>query len=599
MKLIVPSASAIHPADHRLVRLAEWLGIECRVVPFERGELIQCLSAVAAQNADAVLLINGAVIVPALDENGVQALTEVVRSGFRRAFVHQLPDGAKGEAVLRTLSRGCLYALDSVRPLDVYEVASNVEDVCGAFSGLSFGPVVGARDRIMAAATTAACDAIISIGENALLARVRNGGNETFFFAGREISDLSAPVADSSLSVHFSQLFPAIMFLQYSFGLTCWRPGASTACLIIDDPPLWSRYGFLDYADLMSMMDRHNFHTSVAFIPYYFRKSQPAVSRLFLERNDRLSLCYHGNDHTSAELGSKAVADLNGLLATAVARMEDHLNRTKVPCHKVMVFPQGKFSSEAMVALRASNFTAAVNSDYAPMKGDCSLSLEEFLNPAVMRHHQFPLFLRRYPSAINVPEIAANLFLGKPVLIVEHHDAFKDPQVLLASIETVNRIAPTVEWTNLRVATESAFRWRPIGPDAFEVQAFSNSVMLTNKSDGPCSFSVCWRKAVGAEPEKVIASDGRTIVPRLEAGVIGAAVTVEAGQSIRVQVLYRNNLAISTSHQKLKHVTRVFFRRRLSEFRDHYLSRYPTVLSLAKSAQKRLRAPRESTGPNS
>jgi hypothetical protein len=43
--------------------------------------------------------------------------------------------------------------------------------------------------------------------------------------------------------------------------------------LVIDDPLLKPRYGFLKFLPFLRLMQRHDFATSIAFIPWNWRRS--------------------------------------------------------------------------------------------------------------------------------------------------------------------------------------------------------------------------------------------------------------------------------------------------------------------------------------
>ena len=162
------------------------------------------------------------------------------------------------------------------------------------------------------------------------------------------------------------QLIPLLAFLRHGFGKTCWHSPESTARFIIDDPLLAEQYGFLDYRALLSSMHREGYGTSIAFIPWNYRRtSSHTASSLFGRRPD-LSICIHGCDHTNKEFESADPALLEWKAGLALERMERHQTRTGLPFERVMVFPQGRFSSDAMRALRAADYLAAVNSTCFP-----------------------------------------------------------------------------------------------------------------------------------------------------------------------------------------------------------------------------------------
>jgi hypothetical protein len=54
--------------------------------------------------------------------------------------------------------------------------------------------------------------------------------------------------------------------------------------------------------------------------------------------------------------------------------------------------------------------------------------------PAVLRYSGFPLFLRKCSRHTQDADIAFKLLFGIPILIVEHHDVFADPQRLVEAV---------------------------------------------------------------------------------------------------------------------------------------------------------------------
>src|SRR5207248_2798636 len=103
---------------------------------------------------------------------------------------------------------------------------------------------------------------------------------------------------------------------------------------------------------------------------------------------------------------------------------------------------------EAMAALKAVGYLAAINSYLSPSTRPETLTLRDLLQVAVMRFADFPLFGRRYPR--DVAEFAFDLFLGKPALAVEHHGYFRDGyQSLHAFVQDLSRLDARLEWTTV------------------------------------------------------------------------------------------------------------------------------------------------------
>src|SRR6266404_5520719 len=152
-----------------------------------------------------------------------------------------------------------------------------------------------------------------------------------------------------------------MMFLRSASESSWWHNDSASACFIVDDPPLKSRYGFLDYQKLLAVMEREQFCTSIAFIPWNFNRSERTLAEKFAAKPGRYSLCVHGCDHTWGEFGQDNQLLLQGRAQKALERMALHQQISNVPFDKVMVFPQGIFSTTAIRALRDCGYLAAVN----------------------------------------------------------------------------------------------------------------------------------------------------------------------------------------------------------------------------------------------
>lgn len=174
------------------------------------------------------------------------------------------------------------------------------------------------------------------------------------------------------------------------------------ATIIIDDPLLRENYGFLNYKRLLDLMDKHNFHTSIAFIPWNYNRTDKRIATLFKARPDRFSLCVHGCDHTRGEFGCTDKNYLDMKIKLATARMIEHEKRTGIPFDNIMVFPQGVFSNEALEILKENGYLAAVNTEL-PINGKIK--------------SDFPFFQRYKPE---------NITNQDPAFIVLHHEYFKN-----------------------------------------------------------------------------------------------------------------------------------------------------------------------------
>jgi hypothetical protein len=516
-------------------------------------------------------------------------LSSFLPSHFCHLFVHSVCDDLFDNNLVSSLSCGHLRGVQGIQPSGIlYKVSSDSRDICEAFAGLSFGPANATNDRVFVGDESPATRRLISIGNDTFMAAAKNGNAEILFVGSGDVADLDVEAAGAWLTEYFSRLLPHVMALRHIFGEECWRPGEQHASIIVDDPLLRSNYGFLNFDKLLGLMRQHNFQTTIAFIPYNFRRSSPRIVKMFQDNGDRLALCFHGNDHTGAEFAATDEVVLNTMLRVAEERICAHTRKTGIACDRVMVFPQGQFSVEAMAALRSRNFDAAVNTITHPRHQDANLTLCEMAQPAVLRYAGFPLFPRR--SSLNTlsADIAFNLFFGRPVLIVEHHNIFKDPQPLIDVVNRINAAAPGVRWSNLAAAVSNSFLRRREPDGTYRVRAYARTVRVANSSDVPERLLIEWNHPGGDAVAEKILRDG-TPLSNFAANQAGmcASVDLDPGSAATFSIMHREGNA-GLERFGIRHSTRVFMRRRLSEIRDNYLSKNPSILAAAKAVQRRI-----------
>lgn len=590
MKLIVPHTGELQAADTRLLRMAKFLGVHCeplRLVEHVRHWAEYIEKAVPDQNS--CLVINPTVIREWIGGDVVPPeLVTALVSRFPYILVHAPTLDPFAATIVAAMSNRNLHAVQPIADTgQPYEISSNAEAVCGPFSGLSFGPINAVNDRVFALGSNdSTVRKLISIGGLPHMAAVRRDRTEILFLAGEDTADVDAEIGSESVWNYFSRLIPQAMALRYIFGEACWRPAKAFASIIIDDPLLRQNYGYLNFKSLLGLMEEHNFHTTISFIPHNYRRNSSRIIRMFRENSHRLSICFHGNDHTESELGSTDPAVLNRVLGIAEERMTLHEQVTGLHCDKVMVFPQDSYSAEAMELLKARNFHAAVSSPY-PVCGQVPLRISDFAQPALLRYKGFPLFVRNFIRHTRSQDIAFNFFFGRPVLIGEHHDTFRHPDSLLEVVHRINSIAPGISWSHLESVANNSTLKRRRTDGTLEVRAYSKNALIANDSDSVQRYSIEWSQdGQGSRIDRVLRD--KTRFPVVEYGESGIRVLAELPPhtSEIFSVVYRN------CHSALANPSfiwgaKVFLRRRLSEVRDNYLSKNQYVLTAAKSLQRR------------
>jgi hypothetical protein len=574
--------------DARLIRLAEFLGVACEPLLLDQpAEAYAGYLADAVPCQDSCLAVRPQVIKQWTDGRLPPGLAPFLCSRFPRLLVHAPSADPFDASVIEALSEGRLGGVEGIGAAESYEISADSQDVCEAFAGISFGPANPANDRVFRTLSPGSqARTLIAIGGRALMAAVRRENREILFLGGADIADLDAEAGDDTAD-YFSRLLPYAMALRSIFGEESWRPRHRNACVIVDDPLLRRNYGFLSFDKLLGMTKDYNFHTTIAFIPRNFRRSSPVTGKMFRENSGRLSLCFHGNDHTGAEFAAADTGLLNSMLQAAEHRIGAHSKTTGLDCDRVMVFPQGNFSVEAMSVLRSRNFDCAVNTGAYPRRQAARLTIGELAQPALLRYAGFPLFLRSKIADIRNEGIAFNLFFGKPVLIVEHHDAFRDPRPLLEAVSRINSVAPGIRWSNLGDAVASSFWRRRAADGEHRIRAYSRTVRIANDTDSTARFAVEWiRGSPGAVVEEVL-SDGKPAgTLAMDDTRIQAALEIASHSSRTLSLSYPND-GSRFPGLGIRHNAGAFLRRRLSEVRDNYLSKSRPVLTAAKALQRR------------
>jgi hypothetical protein len=590
LKLVIPYLNKLRPLDDRMVRLAEFLGIACETLALANvGEYAEFLERTVSDRCSC-FVVNPQVIEEWVGANDIPAdLIAFLLSRFPYLLVHGLRVRTFDTELVAALSRGKLTSVDAIDgDRLVYVVAKDSKHLCEAFSGLSFGPANPVNDHVFCTSESdPAVQQLISIGDRPFMAAVRLEAVEVLFVASEDIADLNAEAGDAPLVEYFSRLVPHAIALRYAAGDECWRPSKARASIIIDDPLLRRTYGFLNFESLLRLAEQHNFHATIAFIPHNFRRNSPRITRMFQENAARLSLCFHGNDHTGAEFASSDIALLNTLIQVAEDRMNSHQHTTGVACDKVMVFPQGNFSIDAMRVLKSHNFYAAVNTVPHPADQPVRLTIGELAQPAVLRYGGFPLFLRKPIRQVQNHDIAFNLFFGRPVLIVEHHQLFQRPEALVEIVARINGLASEVQWANLATIVGNSILTRRTQDGTHHIRAYSGIVRISNDSSSIRRYSIEWADSCDNTSVEQVLVDG-AVSCDFKCDDAGIRLSVELGPGVcQTSSLVHRNAYTAVRKLGLRWSTQAFLRRRLSEIRDDYLSKNKHVLMAAKAVQRR------------
>jgi hypothetical protein len=578
--------------DLHLARLTEALGAPCRMVRVEQIDNLEAFVADLGRESVPCIMVSARSLAALLQDMAMPPdVVAHMLACVPYVLVYGITPDARETCVIRQLTDGLVSSVAHLdRPDYFYQVSATEREITHEFSGLAFGPINAEIDSgLVLNPHQTELSPLVSINNLPIFAFLQKRNTRMFLLACRDIADLEGQT-DGSWPTHryFSRLVPAMMFLRHVFRGQLWHSSRRYANFIIDDPLLRESYGRLNYAQLLQEMDRCEFTTTIAFIPWNYRRTSDSVARVFRERSDRFSICLHGCNHTEGEFATTEIRQLNMQLHLATQRMRAHEQSTDLPYAEVMVFPQGKFSTASLGFLKCHNYLAAVNSSAIPMDlGEAhGLTMADFLAPAISKYGNFPLFIRRYPGT--VADFAFDLFLGKPALLVEHHTYFKNGYNKIKECVTqINSLSTDLQWTNLEYLIRNTYLQRTISNDQVECKIFTNHQVIFNQDVIEKKY-IIRKHEDGVVPIKNVSVNGKDYPYRIEDDNLSICVNIPRESSIEIIIDYDNIHQYEREERNLRSDIKVYMRRYLSEFRDNYMQKDEALLKLLYRFKKSL-----------
>jgi hypothetical protein len=565
----------LSPDERNLAALLDFFGIPWKAAS-PREITRECASAESERSRGFCILSSAPCLAAVLTTEGPDAELPAWMLGARSVYVY----GFRDTTPCRTLLRFLTGAADGeIRKPVAREarvsVTSDFPEMCGPMSGIHASVQLSENDfcfGFQQQAEERQCMIAANCGE--LFVSLRRSGVQFFLNACSETVDIDAAAPKYfDVKEHFGSAVPIAMYLKWAFTDICWTGAEIRACLIVDDPLLKPRYGFLRFNDALAWMESHNFTTTIAFIPWNWRRTNHQTVRQFQLHNDRLSLCVHGCDHTAGEFAARSTAELNRRIKTAGQRMESLAQRTSLPYDKIMVFPQGAFSPEAGRALKLNGFVAAVNTEVAPSGGAGNeTKIADLWNIAIMKYGTFPIFTRRYLTH-GIENFAFDALLGKPCLMVAHHEVFKaQARELLEFIGKLNSLKWNLRWCSLGDAISHSFKIRKDAGGRRAIQMYAEHLVIENPSAEP-------REAVVVKQERdpdcvqAVMVNQKILNHVWEGDRLRFKLTMPPGERTEVHITYFDKLDLDRRNDGIAYSIRIAARRHLSELRDNYVSR--------------------------
>jgi peptidoglycan/xylan/chitin deacetylase (PgdA/CDA1 family) len=564
--------------EQQIQELVSFYGLKLRTVDI--GSAGDLMSQVRNPSTTALIVAEDAL-------NGIAG--EQLQSALRkskRSDIPMLVFGIAGDGDAETLRfwsngevHGCAPIAANVRP-SVLHMADSAT-LNRTLAGFDLPAVASLRCRLQIRDSSVAKALVIAQEYSSLpspvLVRVQAKQTEVFFTPQSYSFDQSFVGQPSGLAKAFSSIAPFILFLDYAAGDYKWHLQGHYANFTIDDPWLTQPYGDLDYPALLKEMEEHNFHTTIAFVPWNFDRSESAVVALFREHPDRYSICLHGNNHTHREFGDYATNPLREQEAgikQAVARMERFEKLTGVRYDRLMVFPHGVAPEDTFRALKMYGFSATANSIDVPLDHTFPTAPTFLLRPYTGAYSNL-LSLSRYSveAPISELDLAIESFLGNPLLFYGHHEFFKGGIGAFDEMANrVNAMQPQTRWASLGEVVRHLYQIRRREDGALDVQMLSREMNLDNPTSQEAVFYIHSQDG----PAPAIASltiDGSPGAFEQTANGLALHLIIPPHQMRKIRVVYESDLDLLTEDTRKTNLY-AYALRTISDVRDLYLPRH-------------------------
>lgn len=490
-------------------------------------------------------------------------------------YIYGFTEDPASQRLMRYLTGDPDAKVRQVRARQLFvSVSSGLPAICGPMSGLQFDARAPEKQTVFdLSVRRESLQSILNSNHGQLFISVKRQGAQIFLSASTRVIDVSMPCTKYfDVRQNVGNTVPIVMYAKWAFA--AGESNEIGACLIVDDPPLKPRYGFFEYQEVLRLMDEHNFATTVAFIPWNWRRTEKGTVELFHRRPDRLSLCIHGCDHTAKEFGERSTAVLNKRINVANHRMRLLGGRTQLRPNGVMLFPQGAFSESASRALKLNGFVAAVNTEVVPVhKEENKTIVGDLFGQAIMKYASFPMFTRRY-LAHGVENFAFDGLLGKPCLIAAHHDDFAgDARILLHVIAKLNSLNWKLRWRSLGDAISRSFSFRNDSDSSRWVEMYGASLVYKNSQGSPHG-TIFSKQESDWESVKAVTVNGLPVDYLHHGGYLRCEAMIPPNGSAEVRILYSPQSNLAPGEEGISYRAKAVLRRYLSEFRDNYLSRH-------------------------
>lgn len=433
-------------------------------------------------------------------------------------------------------------------------------------------------------------DRVMELDERPSFVRLPSGNASFFVWSAMRLLDVYRPLrAEIEFEETVDEYVPAIIFLRFAFGDRIWHNPQPGAGILIDDPLLKKTYGFIQFPELLGSARKHGYRITLAFIPWNHWRSRPSKVNWFRDKLDCFAICAHGCDHTNNEFRSADYDELLQKNFVARQRMDCHARRTGLDSEPFMVCPQEQYSLAALRAFSDSRqFVALMCTACVPRNlSTPQIRAADLLLPAQDSFYGFPIFKRHYWNGMAV--FAMALFLGKPAILVEHHEFFRNGSA--GAEEFARRLVelrPNLTWRSLAETVTRTHVRRRVSKSKQEVRFFTDTFYLEHDLEQPMQFRFL-RRIPETTQIKHVRADGSEVAFSREDGFLTFEIQLQRPKTLTVQVDVAPIKPVKFYSPGLRYQASVALRRCLSEFRDNVIARNRTALRTGRRLMKVLK----------
>ena len=554
--------------DINFRKLASYYGVGCKQVDLRYASLTDDLLKDAQGHYFKLIGVSAQTLeTPSLISTGeIDLIRQSVKTDGTIMLVAELV--GKGELGkcpnLESLTDGAVLGAETPEDsLADWFVSDQIPDLTRVFTGqvISCTQIAQADSAILVEKPLSVTTVITSVDDSRavypIFVRYQAGAGSILVTAGDAYRDLNShSMRDLYQPCIFSELVPLMFAFRFSLGDEVWHSNYAYANLTIDDPALRQHSFGMRYDELLAQMKEHKFHTTIAFMPKDYDRSDPVVTRLVLVKPSYFSIVQHGNNNDGYEFYKYSVLEtdpyparpLQGQMRDIVeglARMEVHRGLTGVPYGKIMIFPYGISPAPTLAWLKANNFNATINANHIPLGSDPGDAFDFDMYQAVMDYENFPSIGRRFVppgglSGMDFQWLLFDLFIGKPILVFSHVDeVFRHGMDgFNETAEAINQLAVPLEWHSLDYIVKHLYLQKRNDDGSIDVKWYGNHLIVTNPSQRGETYHLQKEELLNI-PVGCLTVDRGEFPFRVENDVLLLDLYIPGEHSAEVVIIYR------------------------------------------------------------